>query len=871
MADTNLRVRISADLAEIRQGLGLLRGELAKLKQQSASALSGQGNAFADGMKRARTELKAFAATYVSLQGIRVLATIADEATQLRGRLREAKGDYAAILALAQRTRTGLSSTVDLYARLERSTRGRIKDTQQLLGLTESVNQAVKLSFTSQAGGDAALFQLGQALSSGVLRGEELNSVMEQTPRLAQAIADGMNVPIGKLREMAKEGKLTSEVVIAALQSQAGVLAAEYERLPQSISGAWTQLRNSVVDYVGEADAATGVSRSVADAIGLLARNLGTVISVLVKAATLWAAHALLFRALPALYTAAAGALAAYKAQVIATTVAHELGIVAATTWATRLKAAAGIVLAAFTGWQIGSFLREQFEEVELAGIALASGMHAIAVQIRGFFENLGVRIKLAMADALNGVLGIVGRMNSAIVGVLSKLPGPLGAAYAKIGQHSQRFLTGLKLDTRAMSAEVSAANQRLAKDVAQVRAGYAALADAAIARRNAAKAAGGGGGGEAAFTPPTPQEDPATPEGETARNGPGGVAALEAAKEQGKATADVLALALDQADRNLAALALRFEDGMLSIADYFQQRAALEQEVIDLKLLQLQAELETATSLDQQVRALTEIEKLQRDRAEIGPRAAREQAKAEKEAAQAAQRALEEANAGQIEAANQVRNLGFESIRGFFTDMINGAKSFKDAFKDMVRNFAAGLAQMAAEALAKNIAGLLFGNGKNAGSGGSNGGGLLAGFVNFLGGLFGGGSANGNVFARSGQLRAFAKGGAFAAGLGAITAFASGGAFTNQLFSDPTLFTFGSGGQFGVMGEAGPEAVMPLTRGPGGRLGVDAHGGAGGRPKVTAILAMGDRAVADAIAGAAGEEVVLTHVMNNIDRIRGA
>lgn len=122
--------------------------------------------------------------------------------------------------------------------------------------------------------------------------------------------------------------------------------------------------------------------------------------------------------------------------------------------------------------------------------------------------------------------------------------------------------------------------------------------------------------------------------------------------------------------------------------------------------------------------------------------------------------------------------------------------------------------------------------------------------------------SALGNVFAPGG-LRAFAKGGVFAATLAGISAFAAGGAFTNQIVSDPTLFAFGAGGQFGVMGEAGPEAIMPLERGPDGRLGVTANGGGGGLV-TTPIVAIGDEAVANALASAAGERVVLTHVRNN-------
>ncbi|MDQ3160590.1 MAG: hypothetical protein M3Q51_06150, partial [Pseudomonadota bacterium] len=156
--NTDLRVRISADLADIKQGLGLLRGELAKVKAQSAQAFgAGNSNALVGSLRRVRTELVGLVGAYASLAGAKLLSGIADEATLIRGRIREAKGDYQAILEIAQRTRSGLQSTADLYARIERNARGQIKNQQQLLTVTEAVNKAIKLSYTTS--GDAAIQQ----------------------------------------------------------------------------------------------------------------------------------------------------------------------------------------------------------------------------------------------------------------------------------------------------------------------------------------------------------------------------------------------------------------------------------------------------------------------------------------------------------------------------------------------------------------------------------------------------------------------------------------------------------------------------------------------------------------------------------------
>ena len=107
---------------------------------------------------------------------------------------------------VAQDTRASYEATIDLYSRLARSTEQLGLSQTDLLGITEAVNQAVAISGVQAASASAALFQLGQGLAADALRGQELNSVMEQTPRLARAIADGLGVEIGALRDLAAEG-----------------------------------------------------------------------------------------------------------------------------------------------------------------------------------------------------------------------------------------------------------------------------------------------------------------------------------------------------------------------------------------------------------------------------------------------------------------------------------------------------------------------------------------------------------------------------------------------------------------------------------------------------------------------------------------
>jgi len=124
---------------------------------------------------------------------------------------------------------------------------------------------------------NAALVQLGQGLASGTLRGEELNSVMEQTPRLAKAIADGLGVPIGKLREMGAAGEISAEQVIRALESQSAVLRGEVTSSVLTVGQAMTQLQNATILAIGELDKASGASSTLAGLLSEVADMIGVV------------------------------------------------------------------------------------------------------------------------------------------------------------------------------------------------------------------------------------------------------------------------------------------------------------------------------------------------------------------------------------------------------------------------------------------------------------------------------------------------------------------------------------------------------------------------------------------------------------------
>lgn len=166
---------------------------------------------------------------------------------------------------MAQQTRSGLAETADLYGRIARSTETLGVSQASVLTVTKAINSSMVISGASAQSAAAALVQLGQGFASGTLRGEELNSVLEQSPRLAQAIADGMGVSVGELRKLGVEGKLTAQEVFQAIQSQAEKLNEEFGKMPTTVAGAMTQVKNTLLTVVGEIDQKIGATAFLAN------------------------------------------------------------------------------------------------------------------------------------------------------------------------------------------------------------------------------------------------------------------------------------------------------------------------------------------------------------------------------------------------------------------------------------------------------------------------------------------------------------------------------------------------------------------------------------------------------------------------------
>lgn len=150
------------------------------------------------------------------------------------------------VIDLARDTRQSFEAVGELYARVARSSKELGASQSDILKVVKAVSQAIQISGNSAHEAEAGMIQLSQALASGTLRGDELRSVLEQMPRVAQAIAEGLGVTVGQLRKFGAEGKLTSQQVFQALISQSEKLNEEFSKLTPTIGQSFTVLFNEL-------------------------------------------------------------------------------------------------------------------------------------------------------------------------------------------------------------------------------------------------------------------------------------------------------------------------------------------------------------------------------------------------------------------------------------------------------------------------------------------------------------------------------------------------------------------------------------------------------------------------------------------------
>lgn len=191
------------------------------------------------------------------------------------------------VFNITQQTRSSLDATASLYARLERATRQYGTSADDLAKLTTIINQGFVVSGATAQEAENAIIQLSQGLASGALRGEEFNSVNEQGNRLIVALADSMGVSIGEMRNMAAQGKLTTDVVVNGLLSQGAVIGKEFANTTTTISQALQVAGNNITKFFGENSTVKTSAGIFNDAVVTASENIGLLSGALTAVAAI--------------------------------------------------------------------------------------------------------------------------------------------------------------------------------------------------------------------------------------------------------------------------------------------------------------------------------------------------------------------------------------------------------------------------------------------------------------------------------------------------------------------------------------------------------------------------------------------------------
>ncbi len=268
----DMEIRLRADIARLQSDMTQARRVVTETQDRI--------NAAANAMKTALAGIGIGA-------GLAEVIKMADEYAKFTAQLRLAStslADYAAsyeaVKRIAKTSQQDLASTGVLYARIANGTRELGTTQKQVAAITETVNLALRVSGATATESASAQLQLSQAFASGTLRGEEFNAVNEAAPRLMKALADGMGLPVGALKAMAGEGLITSNIMATVLPKALESLREESKNI-QTISGAFTVLKNEMLEFFGIQAQANGTVAAITTAIRLLSENLNALVVVL--------------------------------------------------------------------------------------------------------------------------------------------------------------------------------------------------------------------------------------------------------------------------------------------------------------------------------------------------------------------------------------------------------------------------------------------------------------------------------------------------------------------------------------------------------------------------------------------------------------
>ena len=377
------------------------------------------------------------------------------------------------IMRSANRSRAAYQTTADAVSKMGIMAKDAFGSNDELIKFTELINKQFTIAGTSAAGVDAAMLQLTQAMSSGVLRGEELNSIFEQAPTIIQTIADYLDVPVGKIRDMAADGRITATIVKNAMLASADEINAKFEAMPMTFSQVWTTAQNIALS------AFTPVIQAIGAGAQWIYDN--------------WSAIAPVFWGLAG---AALGYAAALGIQTAATWIANGAAKAFFVTLLTNpllyVALVIGFVVALIYRWiQAVGGLKNAWEICK-AGIVVVLAALAVAfVATVNWIENLIDKLKLCGRKAGAAFLGFLGDMKAGVLQILENMVnGAIGIINKFIGLLNK--IPGVSIDTVAQvtfASTAKAENEAAKQARADALNRYEADIQAARDQRDAAYA----------------------------------------------------------------------------------------------------------------------------------------------------------------------------------------------------------------------------------------------------------------------------------------------------------------------------------------------------------------------------------------------
>lgn len=395
--------------------------------------------------------------SYLS-SGISDVMKYADSYTELQNRIRLVTNSQTAMVAATEsvfdislKTNQAVGATAQIYQRFAQNADRLNLSQLQVSELTETVAKSVAISGASAGAAEAALMQFGQALGSAELRGDELNSVIEQTPGLADAIAKGLGVTTGELKNLAKAGQLDIHTVIQALVKARDTVDNDFNKRVKTLSMSFTNLETSITKFSGEANSALGVTQKLATGVDFVSDHLQELI---IGLGSLTAALAI-------------GHLSKYGLELLKTgyasaknALAHIAEAKAIATKATAMRTAAQVEMASLNA-------QFQLAQSEQTRFALRERMKAQSAQI----------IALAQAEAtakrnLATATNIAAMAAKGLQSVMALLGGPAGVI--GIAATSLIFFSSQAAQARQWALDTTTANKGLAES-------YNELSEAAL------------------------------------------------------------------------------------------------------------------------------------------------------------------------------------------------------------------------------------------------------------------------------------------------------------------------------------------------------------------------------------------------------